>query len=217
MSGSNPSAPTPTGNCWYCKGNHPKENGCPEWTKKIQCKLCFRKGHNASQCHRTQVLKCYLCKKIGHTSAKCRLRSSDIDKAVKVGDHNAIEAEVAPQAQLMNIGRRSHTSTTLAPKRGGARWGEADSSPAHSSEPPAGGSPAHGTKAVNLPHLRFNKKTGKYVQRHLQSACNSATWIFRSSSIQNIATCSAENIEFQSWTQTLFITKPCSLQERPPL
>ena len=44
--------------------------------------------------------------------------------------------------------------------------------PAHFSGPPAGGSPAHGTKAVNLPHVRFNKKTGKYVQRHLQSACN---------------------------------------------
>ena len=23
-----------------------------------------------------------------------------------------------------------------------------------------------------MPHVRFNKKTGKYVQRHLQSACN---------------------------------------------
>ena len=23
-----------------------------------------------------------------------------------------------------------------------------------------------------MPHVRFNKKTGKYVQRHLQSACD---------------------------------------------
>ena len=115
MSGSNPPAPTPTGNCWYCKGNHPKENGCPEWTKKIQCKLCFRKGHNASQCHRTQVLKCYLCKKIGHTAVKCRLRSSDSDKAVTVGDQNAIEAA---EADVMNISRRPHSSTTLA-RQGG--------------------------------------------------------------------------------------------------
>ena len=168
MSGSNPSAPTPTGNCWYCKGNHPKENGCPEWTKKIQCKLCFRKGHNASQCHRTQVLKCYLSKRTGHTAVKCRLRSSDSDKAVTVGNQNAIEAA---EADVMNISRRPHSSTTLAPKRGGP-GGVADLLPAHSYGPPAGGSPAHGTKAVNLPHVCFNKKTGKYVQRHLQSACN---------------------------------------------
>ena len=44
--------------------------------------------------------------------------------------------------------------------------------PAHPSGPPAGGRPTHGTKAIVLPHVGFNKKTGKYVQRHLQSACN---------------------------------------------
>ena len=44
--------------------------------------------------------------------------------------------------------------------------------PAHSSGPPAGGSPAHGRKVFDLPHVRFNKKTGKYVKRHLQSVSN---------------------------------------------
>ena len=31
---------------------------------------------------------------------------------------------------------------------------------------------SHTSKAFNLPHVRFNKKTGKYVQRHLQSSSN---------------------------------------------
>ena len=123
MTGSNPPAPIPTEKCRRCKGNHPKENRCPEWTNKLRCDLCTRRGHVASNCDKKKVLKCYLCKKIGHTSARCRLCSSDIDKEVKVGDHNAIEAEVAAEAQLMNISQRSHTSPTLAPKRGGARGG----------------------------------------------------------------------------------------------
>ena len=123
MTGSHPPAPTPVGKCWRCKGNHPKANRCPEWSNKLHCDLCTKNGHIASNCDKQKVFHCYLCKKRGHTSAKCKLRSSDIDKEVKVGDHNAIEAEVAAQAQLMNIGRRSHTSTTLAPKRGGARGG----------------------------------------------------------------------------------------------
>ena len=124
MTGSNPPAPTPTEKYWRCKGKHPKENRCPEWTNKLRCDLCTRRGHVASNCDKKKVLKCYLCKKIGHTSARCRLHSSDIDKVVKVGDHNAIEAEVAAQTQLMNIGQRSHTSPTLAPKRGGHVGGD---------------------------------------------------------------------------------------------
>ena len=103
---------------------------------------------------------------MGHTAERCKLRSSHRDKAVIIGEQNAIVAEV------MNISRRTHPPKALAPKRGGARGGVADLLPAHPSGPPAGGSPAHGTKAVILPHVRFNKKTGKYVQRHLQSACN---------------------------------------------
>ena len=57
------------------------------------------------------------------------------------------------------------------PKEGGP-GGVAGKSPAHSSGPPAGGSPAHGRKVFDLLHIRFNKKTGKYVKRHLQSVSN---------------------------------------------
>ena len=104
MSGSNPPAPTPE-KCWRCKGNHSIANRCPQWTNKLQCKLCLKRGHNESQCHNTQVFKCQLCKKIGHTAEKCRLRSSHSDKAVTVGDQNAIEAA---EADVMNISRRPH-------------------------------------------------------------------------------------------------------------
>ena len=76
-------------------------------------------------------------------------------------------------------GQLSHTPPTLAPKSGGARGGVADSPPAHSSGSPSGGSPAYGSQppqtpptlvpkrgrrrtVFGIPHLRFNKKTGKY-------------------------------------------------------
>merc|ERR1712055_1020910 len=48
---------------------------------------------------------------------------------------------------------------------GGPGGGVAEAGPAHPPGPLAGG-------PIVLPHVRFNKKTGKYVQRHLQSACN---------------------------------------------
>ena len=50
MTRSNPLATIPIEKCWRCKGNHPKENRCPEWTSKLHCNLCIRKGHIASQC-----------------------------------------------------------------------------------------------------------------------------------------------------------------------
>ena len=50
MTRSNPLALIPTEKCWHCKGNDPKENRCPEWTKKLHCNLCIRKGHITSQC-----------------------------------------------------------------------------------------------------------------------------------------------------------------------
>ena len=113
MSGSDPAAPTPE-TCWRCKGNHPRRKGCPEWADKLRCKLCLKIGHTAEKCHKTQVPTCQLCKKMDHTAEKGELRSSHRDKAVTVGEQNAIAAEV------MNISRRTQPPTVLAPKRGGA-------------------------------------------------------------------------------------------------
>ena len=181
MSGSNPPAPTPE-KCWRCKGNHSKENRCPEWTNKLQCKLCLKKGHNASQCHKMQVPKCQLCKKIGHTAEKCRLRSSHSDKTVTVGDQNAIEAVV------MNINRRPHSPTALAPKRGG---GQRTCFLHILLVPPLEGDQPMEQKLSSCPMYASTRRRGSMCR----GTCKvPATWIFRSSSIQNIATCSTDNI-----------------------
>ena len=119
MTGLPPPNPTPGKKCWRCKQNHSPETRCPQWKDKYHCDMCNTTGHSTSRCDGRNRIHCDFCKKKGHTSARCRLRSSDNDKQVKVGNHNLIEAEAVNEATMMNIGQRSHTSPTLAPKRGG--------------------------------------------------------------------------------------------------
>ena len=118
MVGTPPANPTNVRQCVKgCNGCHSPKVRC------LECFWCGLIGHLANNCYIQQTLYCTPCKKKGHITAKCRLHSSDNDKQVKVGNHNLIEAEAVNEATVMNIGQRSHTSPTLAPKRGGPGGG----------------------------------------------------------------------------------------------